>query len=123
MQGAEACEGLRDPRTRGGNAGIDQELAVSTGEDSNIAAGAFRSLWTLIGAVAGFSRSRFILTSKARLSHTGIGVASVWKRGRRRRGCGPSSKRAGSLSSASNSALGRHGSVGLPCQSQRCAAD
>src|SRR5262249_27815919 len=41
MQGAEACEGLRDPRTRGGNAGIDQELAGSTGEDSNIAAGAF----------------------------------------------------------------------------------
>jgi hypothetical protein len=70
MQGAEACEGLRDPRTRGGNAGIDQELAVSTGEDSNIAAGAFvRSLWTLIGAVAGFSRSRFILTSCGTEAH------------------------------------------------------
>ena len=39
--GAEACEGLRDARTRGRNAGIHQKLAVSTGEDSDIAAGAF----------------------------------------------------------------------------------
>src|SRR5262245_36564438 len=39
--GAQAYEGLRNARTRGGNAGVDQELAVSTGEDSDIAARAF----------------------------------------------------------------------------------